>query len=119
MGEPEVTFEFYRDSWGGGLAEGDFSSALPRALAAVRGLTWPNVPDAGSEGAWRRAVCAAVDVDAAYGLTGGTAAVSSATLGSMSVTLGGGQQGSSYDADVARAVRGELVGTGLLFMGIG
>lgn len=119
MGEPEVTFEFYRDAWGGGLGEGDFSSALPRALAAVRSLTWPNAPDGASADAWRRAVCAAIGVDEAYGLGGGTAAVSSATLGSMSVTLGGGQQGSSYDADVARAVRGELVGTGLLFMGIG
>lgn len=123
MSAPEVTYDFYRGEWGGTLDEGGFSAALPHALAEVRRLTWPNDPEErGAVDEWSRAVCAAVDVDAAYGSTGGTgvSALSSVTTGTVSMSFGGGGGGASaYDADMARAVGGELVGTGMLFMGMG
>lgn len=118
MAAPEVTYEFYRDEWRGQLDEGGFDAALPHALAEVRRLTWPNDPGArGAEAEWRRAVCAAVDVDAAYGCSGGAGGLSSVTTGTVSMSFGAGGGASSYDADMARAVGGELAGTGMLFMG--
>lgn len=120
MALPEVTYGFYRDSYGGRLAEDGFDASLPHALAAVRDAIWPNDPaERGAEEAYRRAVCAAVDVDAAWGATGGAGGLTSLTTGTVTMGLGGSGGGSSYDADVRRAVRGELAGTGLLFMGIG
>ncbi len=120
MAAPEVTYAYYSGTYGGTLDEGGFAAALPHALAEVRRLTWPNDPVAlGAEEAWRRAVCAAADVDAAYGCTGGAGGLSSITTGTVSMSFGGGGGAPAYDADVARAVSGELVGTGLLFMGLG
>lgn len=117
MGEPEVTYDFYHDSYGGrALGMDDLEAALPHARAAVRSLVWPNDPSR-DEDAYRRAVCAACEVDAAYGFTGGAGSLSSVTAGTVSMAFGSG--GGSYDGDVARAVRGELAGTGLLYAGIG
>lgn len=117
---PEVTYAFYRDEYGGALGEDGFDGSLAHAIAEVRRLTWPNDPGIDA-GAYRRAVCAAIDVDAAYGATGGTGAgLSSVTAGSVSMSFAGAAGGASaYDADVERAVAGELAGTGLLFMGLG
>lgn len=118
MAEPQVTYEYYAGTYGGTLDEGGFDAALPHALAAVRRRIWPNDPEErGAEEAYRRAVCAAADVDAAYGSTGGAGSLASVTVGSVSMGFGG-SAGGSYDADVSRAVDGELVGSGLLFMGV-
>lgn len=110
-------YGFYSKSYGGSLDEKSFDAALPHALAEVRRLTWPNDPSMDDE-AYMRAVCAAVDVDAAYGCTGGAGSLSSVTTGTVSMSFGGQGGETSYSADVARAVRGELAGTGLLFMGV-
>ncbi len=118
METPEVTYGFYADTYGGGLGEDAFRASLPRALAEVRRRTWPNDPARDPE-AYRRAVCAAADADAAYGSAGGAGGLSSVTAGSVSMSFGREGSGASYDADVARAVEGELAGTGLLHMGIG
>lgn len=120
MAAPEVTYEFYSETYGGDLDEGGFKAALPHALAEVRRRIWPNDPqERGAEDAYRRAVCAAMDVDAAYGGTGGAGSLSSVTTGTVTMSFGGSGGETAYDADVSRAVEGELVGTGLLFMGMG
>lgn len=117
MSEPDVTYGFYRDEYGGrSLGRDDLESALPHARAAVRSLVWPNDPSRDAD-AYRRAVCAACEVDAAYGFTGGAGSLSSVTAGTVSMAFGSG--GGSYAEDVARAVRGELAGTGLLYAGMG
>lgn len=117
MAAPEVTYAFYSEGYGGSLSEGGFKAALPHALAFVRGRIWPNDPQDDPD-AYRRAVCAACDVDAAYGATGGTGGIASVTTGTVSMSFGA-DGGSSWETDMARAVDGELVGSGLLYMGLG
>lgn len=118
MAAPEVTYAFYSEGYGGSLSEGGFKAALPHALAFVRGRIWPNDPQDDPD-AYRRAVCAACDVDAAYGATGGAGSLASVTTGTVTMSFGGNGGGSSWEADMARAADGELVGSGLLFMGMG
>ncbi len=113
MAAPEVTYAFYRDEWHGALGEGAFGASLPRALAVVRDRVFPADP-AGDPGAYSRAACAAVDVDAAYG--GSAAAIASVTTGTVSMSFG---DGSSRRADMVRAVDSELAGTPLAFKGLG
>lgn len=113
MAAPEVTYAFYRDEWHGTLSEGAFGASLPRALAVVRDRVFPEDP-AGDPGAYSRAACAAVDVDAAYG--GSAAAIASVTTGTVSMSFG---DGSSRRADMVRAVDSELAGTPLAFKGLG
>ena len=113
MAAPEVTYAFYRDEWHGPLGEGAFGASLPRALAVVRDRVFPADP-AGDPGAYSRAACAAVDVDAAYG--GSSAAIASVTTGTVSMSFG---DGSSRRADMVRAVDSELAGTPLAFKGLG
>lgn len=113
MAAPEVTYAFYRYEWHGTLGRGEFGASLPRALAVVRDHVFPADP-AGDPGAYSRAVCAAVDVDAAYG--GSAAAIASVTTGTVSM---GFADGSSRRADMVRAVDSELAGTPLAFKGLG
>lgn len=109
-------FKYYSGEWRGQLDEDGFARALPRAVSAVRGRIWPNGTERAPE-AWRRAVCAAVDVDAAWGLGGGVGALSSVTAGAVSMSFG--SDGATYEDDLARAVDAELAGSGLLFAGVG
>ena len=83
------THEDYLAAGRGELSAEEFKAALPHATAAVRDLIFPNEPDGSEE--WARAVMAACEVDAAYGCSGGMEA----------------------------AVRRELLGTPLLYAGIG
>lgn len=117
MAAPTVTYAFYTNQYGGTLDEGGFKAALPHALAYVRDRIWPNRPSRAVR-AWRMAVCAACDVDAAYGFSGGAGALASVTTGTVSMSFGG-QGGSTWETDMARAVDGRLAGTGLLYMGLG
>lgn len=114
----EVTYDFYSREYGGTLDEGGFDAALPHALAYVRWRIWPNEPE-DDPGAHARAVCAACDVDAAYGFSGGAGSLASVTTGTVSMSFGGSGNGGSWASDMARAVEGELVGSGLLYMGLG
>lgn len=117
MAAPAITYAFYTNQYGGALDEEGFDASLPHALAYVGRRIWPNDPRRAVR-AWRMAVCAAVDVDAAYGATGGAGALASVTTGTVSMGFGG-QGGSSWEADMARAVDARLAGTGLLYMGLG
>lgn len=121
MALPDVAYADY-EAAGGALDEGAFAASLAHALAAVRYIIGFNAPETDDEvAAYRAAVCAAVDVDAAYGASGGYGETGgSLTVGSFSVGSGAsGSSGTAYDADMERAVRGALAGTGLLFQGVG
>lgn len=117
MADIRPTYSFYAEQYGGKLDEGGFDAAIPHALAYVRKRIWPNSPEENPE-AYQRAVCAACEVDAAYGFTGGAGSLASVTTGTVNMSFGG-DGGSSWEADMARAAEGELVGSGLLFMGMG
>lgn len=94
---------------------------LPAAVAAVREVMGFNVPEREEQvAAYKAAVCAALDVDAAYGFSGGVAeGLQSMTVGSFSVTLGQQDGQSAYEQDMQRAIRRELSGTGLLCQRLG
>ena len=94
---------------------------LPAAVAAVREVMGFNEPEGEEQcRAYRAAVCAALDVDAAYGFSGGVAeGLQSMTVGSFSATLGQQDGQSAYEQDMQRAVRRELSGTGLLCQRLG
>lgn len=115
MEQGKPTYEQYKAS-GGELDEAAFASSLPHALSAVRDAIFPNEPDGSDE--WMRAVFAAVAVDASYGASGGVAEGGSFSIGSFSYSEGSSGV-SSYRADMDAAIRRELIGTGLLFSGIG
>lgn len=117
MAAPEVAYAFYRDGYRGALDEDAFGRALPRALAEVRRRTWPRV-EADAPDAWARAVCAACDVEAAHGFTGGACEGGSVRLGSFSASGADGGAG-SYGRDMADAVAREIAGTPLQFAGLG
>ena len=122
MALPEVTYADYQ-AWGGQREAGAFSASLAAAKAAVRRIIGFNVPEGeAQEAAYTNAVCAAVDVDAAYGATAGIGEASGGfTIGSF--TYGGRSSASDsaqspYDQDMERVIYGELSGTGLLYQGV-
>lgn len=120
MALPSVSYDDY-GTWGGTLDKDAFAASLRPALASVRDVIGYNEPlGADDEDAYRRAVCAAVEVDAYYGASGGVGeGLASVTLGKFSAALGSAASGASaYDVDMARAVRRELVGSSLLYQGI-
>ena len=116
---PEVAYDDYA-ALGGTADEGGFAASLRVAEAAVREVMGFNEPEGGrQEAAYVRAVCAAVDVDRAYGGSGGVGeAMASVSLGSFSATFGSGSTPSPSEADMRRAVRRELSGSGLLDQGL-
>lgn len=125
MALPEVTYQDYQ-AWGGTLEEGAFSASLRAAVGRVRHVIGFNVPENDDEAAaYANAVCAAVDVDAAYGASGGVGeGAQSLSIGSFSVGSGvsyanAGGFMSEYDQDMLRAIRAELIGTSLLYQGVG
>ena len=87
---PSVTYELYKGR-GGTLGEDAFAASLRAAASAVRDVIGYNEPqDEEDEEAYIRAVCAAVEVDQAYGASGGIGeAVASVTLGKFSASIGG------------------------------
>lgn len=112
---PEVTSADYH----GTRAWDSVKEALPSAVAAVKDVMGFNVPEGDEQvEAYKAAVCAAMDVDASYGFSGGVAeAGASMRLGTFSISQGGGM--SSYDRDMDRAIRRALSGSGLLYQGLG
>ena len=56
-----VTYQFYSETYGGGLSEAAFGLALPAAERHVRWLVDAREPADGELVAYHRAVCAAVD----------------------------------------------------------
>ena len=115
---PEVTESDYH----GPHQWSEVGPHLPAAVAAVRELMGFNEPEGEEqEAAYKAAVCAALDVDAAYGFSGGVAeGLQSLTVGSVSLGMGQADaQASAYDRDMRRAIARELRGTGLLYAGLG
>lgn len=119
MALPTVTYALY-ESLGGTLGEEAFDASLRAAASAVRDAIGSNSPqDDEDEDAYVRAVCAAVDVDEAYGASGGVGeAVASVTLGRFSASFGAAGSASPYMADMRRAVLRELAGSSLLYQGV-
>lgn len=121
MALPSVTYERYRDL-GGTLPRGAFSASLGAAVRAVREVVGFNAPeDADDVEAYERAVRAAVDVDSAYGASGGIGErVASVTLGRFSATSATSATSgmTPYDADMTRAIMRELSGSSLLYQGL-
>lgn len=112
------TYAHYHDL-GGTHDEASFNASLRAAEAAVRAIVGFNEPqNKMQQEAYIRAVCAAVEVDQAYGASGGIGeGLASISVGSFSASSNG-TVGNSYDADMRRAIRHELVGSCLLYQGI-
>lgn len=117
MALPSVTYEQYTEQ-GGTLPRDVFTASLGAAVRAVREVIGFNAPqDVEDIEAYERAVCAAVDVDNAYGASGGIGErVASVTLGKFSATSAANGE-SPYDADMTRAIMRELSGSSLLYQG--
>ena len=116
---PMLSYERYAEL-GGNTSEEKFPASLAHAVASVREVMGFNVPETGAQAeAYERAVRAAIDVDAYYGASGGIGeGASSITLGKFSASIGS-DGCSGYDRDMARAIRRELSGSGLLYQGVG
>ena len=99
MTMPQVEYDYYTDTYKGGLSEADFGAALGHAVAAVKDLIAYNVPTGDAQvDAYRMAVCTACDVDAAYGFSGGVMEqVASAGIGSFSYST---PQGTAESVEV-------------------
>ena len=96
---PSVSYDEYT-ARGGKLAKEAFGASLASAVASVREVMGLNEPDGERQAtAYVGAVCAAVDVDAAYGASGGIGEnVASVAVGAFSATLAAGTAGvSAYD----------------------
>ena len=126
---PEVAYADYQ-RFGGAMGEEEWQRALPHALEAVRramGFHEPNPEWAWQVEAYKRAVCAAADVDRDYGFMGPNRAGASGrggfTIGSYSRSGSGTSsatgESSDYAADMAAAIRGALAKSGLLCRVIG
>lgn len=121
MGRPEITVEDYEAAYGPVDADA-FGAALRCAEAEVASIVgYAPVDTPAREDAWRRAVMAAVSVDAAYGFSHGIGeGAGSVTLGKFSYAASSPAPGSSPWRDEVRAAaaRRELVGSGLLYQGL-
>lgn len=113
MAAPELTYETYSgQSYRGKLGEDAFDDALPEARARLVAMTGDDVPDRCST-AWTMALCAMVDH--VTGQDGRHDGLKSQTIGGTSKTWTDAEASSS-DVD---AVAPWLVGTGLLYAGLG
>ncbi len=118
---PELTYERY-GNLGGAHDEEAFDASLRAAEATVREIIGFNEPETETQQeAYERAVVAAVDVDVAYGCSGGIGeGLANISVGSFSASFEGGTGAvSAYQADMRRAIKRELAGSGLLYQGIG
>ena len=121
MSVPKVTYGDY-EAIRGEADERAVKACLPYAEGVVRELCYPNEPETEDEAeAWKRAVCAAVAADMARGCDHGMMSPDGFTLGSFSVSgASGGTSGTDSTTMLARALaRRELLGTNLLYQGVG
>lgn len=118
MSLPQLTYKRY-GQLGGHATEDEFNSSLRAAESSVREIIGFNEPTESNLEAYERAVCVAVDVDVAYGGSGGVGEnAASFTLSKFSVSAGSSNGQSSYKMDMTQAIRRELIGSGLLYQGI-
>jgi len=108
------TYDFYTAN-GGTLEESAFNRALSHGVAAVSDVIGYNEVDDTTLEAYQKAVCAAIDVDAAYGFSGGVQeGASSMSIGAFSISAGA----PSYASDMRQVITPVLRTTGLLFQGL-
>jgi hypothetical protein len=101
-------YEAYK-TYSGKLGESAFKALLPRAKELVKSLIFPNEPNTESKRtAFEHAVFACVDGLAMYGDNG----FKSLKIGAFSA------EGQNPNTAIYSAVRAELVGSGLLYMGL-
>ena len=116
MGAGDVTYEFYRDSYGGDLGVEGFCAALPAAQRLVRWLTGGvTVAEDDQEAytAYQRAVCAADEAFAEYGQGN----VGGFSIGDFRTTNYQYESTTGTEQATAAAMQ-ELAGTGLAFCGV-
>lgn len=112
----EVTYEWYRDEYGGQGSAEAFAESLPAATRHVRFLTGGATPpeeNADATAAYKRAVCAALDVLAEWG----EGSVNGFQVGDFSVKTFESQGRSGLELATCAALE-ELAGTGLAFGGV-
>ena len=107
-----VTYEWYAQTYGGGLSESAFDANVALAESHVRWLCANRCYCAASK-AFKRAVCAACDAFAEYG----AGEVGGYSIGEFSVKNYASQQTSGEQLATEAALR-ELVGTGYAFAGV-
>lgn len=107
-----VTYEFYQDTYGGGLSEAAVAASLPMAEAHVRWLCELRGADETSE-RFMRAVCAALEAFAEYG----AGEVGGYTIGEFSVKNYASQQTTGEELATAAALR-EPGLSGMAFTGV-
>lgn len=108
-----VTYQWYRDEYGGGLSESAFGLALPAALQHVRWLCDGREPCDDEVVAYRRAVCAACDAFAEFG----EGQVGGFSLGDFKVTHYEDEGTTGEEIATGVALK-ELVRTSLVFCGV-
>lgn len=111
-----VSYEFYRDEYGGEFSPASLSEAMPAALRCVGSLTSARETREDWDGdvadAWRRAACAAAEAFAECG----EGRVDGFAIGGFSVT--NYRDDGTAGAEMARAVAlTELADMGLAFAG--
>lgn len=107
-----VTYEFYSQTYGGGLSEAAFAASLPMADAHVRWLC--AVKGASTTcNVFKRAVCAALDAFAEYG----AGEVGGFQIGEFSMKNYASQQTTGEELATAAALR-ELGLSGMAFTGV-
>lgn len=107
-----VTYEWYSQTYGGGLGEAAFAASLPMAEAHVRWLCELRGADETSE-RFMRAVCAALEAFAEYG----AGEVGGYTIGEFSVKNYASQQTTGEELATAAALQ-ELGLSGMAFTGV-
>lgn len=108
-----VTYQFYSETYGGGLSEAAFGLALPAAERHVRWLVGAKEPADGELVTYKRAVCAAVDAFAEFG----EGQVGGFALGDFKVTHYEDEGTTGEEIATANALK-ELVSTSLAFCGV-
>ena len=108
-----MTYQFYKDVYGGGLSESAFGFSLPAATRHVRWLVGGAEPLDDELEAYQRAVCAAVDAFAEFG----EGQVGGFSLGDFKVTHYEDEGTTGEEIATADALK-ELVGTSLAFAGV-
>ena len=108
-----ATYQFYSETYGGGLSEAAFGLALPAASRHVRWLVGGVEPGDDELESYQRAVCAAEDAFAEFG----EGQVGGISLGDFKVTHYEDEGTTGEEIDAQEALK-ELVGTSLVFSGV-
>ena len=108
-----VDYEFYNQMYGGTASRAAFESALSAASQHVAWLCDHQCPGAENRRAYKRAICAALDVFSEYG----QGQVGGFAIGDFRMTGYEGRGTATGDALATQAALRELSGTPLAFAG--